>query len=83
MFLNFLFFFNLMNKQSKRPPSCLDVVLCCQSCGKVVREGLFNTADFFRCELNHITCSECFKESEDECPICGLPYITEELKTLF
>ncbi|MBD3229604.1 MAG: hypothetical protein GF329_15595 [Candidatus Lokiarchaeota archaeon] len=73
-----------MNKRKKlRRPTCLDIVLYCQICGKVVREGLFNTADFFRCELNHITCAECFKKSKEKCGMCGMPYIAEELKTLF
>ena len=67
-----------------RRPKCVDIILCCQSCGKVVREGLYNSADFYRCELNHITCDECHKKSrKSECPICKMPFIIEELRTLF
>ncbi|MHA1231844.1 MAG: hypothetical protein ACTSPQ_14450 [Candidatus Helarchaeota archaeon] len=67
----------------KKRPTCLDEVLFCQICGKVVKEGIFNVDDFFRCELNHITCSECKSKFQDECYICKLPYTIEELRTLF
>ncbi|MHA1696782.1 MAG: hypothetical protein ACTSXT_05015 [Candidatus Helarchaeota archaeon] len=73
-----------MKYQSPRKRySCLDEVLFCQQCGKIVKQGLFNTADYFRCELNHICCKDCKLKFGDECPICKMPLEYEELKTLF
>ncbi|MHA1269371.1 MAG: hypothetical protein ACTSPY_06240 [Candidatus Helarchaeota archaeon] len=73
----------MKKRKQIRRPTCLDEVLFCQICGKAVKQGLFNTADYFRCELNHITCSECKEKFYDKCSICELPYLIEELKTLF
>jgi len=66
-----------------RRPNCTDVIIFCQKCGKTVREGLFNTEDYFRCDLNHIFCVECKERYGEDCPICKLPLEYEELKTLF
>jgi len=71
------------NKSRKRRLTCMDEILYCQKCGKIVKQGIFNIADYFRCELNHITCAECKTKYPSKCFICGLPYIIEELKTLF
>ena len=71
-------------KVRKRYPSCIDVVLCCQKCRKLVHQQMFPVEDYQHCDLNHIFCCECIEEEDlKSCPICDQPLEYKRKKSPF
>jgi hypothetical protein len=53
---------------------CIEALIHCQKCNKIVQQSLVTLEDYQRCDLNHIFCTECVEKYHlEDCPVCELP----------